>query len=237
MLLQYITIFLILGAGVFASIKYEKLTTTGALLGGILGLAIFMGAGFTGLILLATFFILGSVATAWKINSKINLGLAELNKGRRTAGQVFANGGVAGIFGLLSWWFPGKSDMYILMLAGSFAAATADTLASELGNIYGRQFYNILTFKPDKRGENGVISLEGTVCGLLGSCLIALLYGLGFGWHGNIFIIIIAGTIGNLVDSVLGATLENRGYLSNNFVNFLNTLTGALAAGMIYILF
>ena len=42
------------------------------------------------------------------------------------------------------------------------------------------------------------------------------------------------GTVGNLTDSVLGATLERQQRLSNNAVNFLNTLVGALVAGLCY---
>jgi len=39
-----------------------------------------------------------------------------------------------------------------------------------------------------------------------------------------------AGTVGGIVDSLLGATLERRGLLNNDGVNFTNTLAGALAA-------
>ena len=48
---------------------------------------------------------------------------------------------------------------------------------------------------------------------------------------GAILTITVAGTIGNLADSVLGATLERAGVLSNDGVNFFNTLTAALVAG------
>ena len=41
-------------------------------------------------------------------------------------------------------------------------------------------------------------------------------------------IIILAAIIGNLADSVLGASLERKHYLGNDVVNFLNTLTSAL---------
>jgi uncharacterized protein (TIGR00297 family) len=236
MVLQYCLVLFILGSGMFFSVKAGKLTDAGAITGGLIGFAVFLGAGFTGLAMLATFFIAGSAASAWKINYKISLGLAEENKGRRTAGQAFANGGVAGILGLLSWRFPAHSGLFNVMLAASLASATSDTLSSELGNIYGTRYYNILTLRSDKRGLNGVVSIEGTVLGTVGSCLIGLLYGPGFDWNGNMVCIVLAGTIGNISDSVLGATLERKFYLNNNAVNFLNTLIAALAALVIYLL-
>jgi uncharacterized protein (TIGR00297 family) len=234
MLLQFCLVLLLLGSGMFFSVKAGKLTDAGALTGGLLGLAIFLGAGFTGLAMLGTFFIAGSAATSWKINYKISQGLAEENKGRRTAYQALANAGVAGLLGLLSGWLPAHAELFRVMLAASFASATSDTLSSELGNIYGRRYYNILTLKPDERGLNGVVSIEGTLWGLAGSGLIGMLYGLGFGWNGAVVCVVLAGIIGNLADSVLGATLERRHYLTNDAVNFLNTFIAALAALAIY---
>ena len=116
------------------------------------------------------------------------------------------------------------------MIAGSFAAAAADTLSSELGNVYGSRYYNILTFRKDTRGLNGVVSLEGSLLGIAGSVVIAGIYGFAYGWSPGPLYIVLAGTAGNLVDSLLGATWERKHYLSNNGVNFLTTLIGALAA-------
>jgi uncharacterized protein (TIGR00297 family) len=226
----------LLGLGMYLSVSARKLTIPGATTGGMLGLAIFLGAGYTGLVMLGVFFVLGSAATSWKLKYKQNQGLAELNKGRRTAGQAFANAGVAAILGLLAWLFPANAPVYQVMLAAGFAAATADTLSSELGNVYGRQFYHVLTGQKATRGLNGVISLPGTGFGILGSLVIGLIYGMGFNWSEQVLGIVLAGTIGNFTDSVLGATLENRGFLSNNAVNFLNTLVGALAGGAFYLL-
>ena len=221
-------IVLLLAAGMVYSTRTNKLTSVGAWTGGLLGLLIFLGSGFAGVGLLALFFGLGSAASAWKAADKRRLGLAEADKGRRTAGQVLANAGVAGLLGLLSWQFPAHAPLARLLLAGSLAAATADTLASELGNVYGRRYYNVLTWQPDVRGDNGVVSAEGTALGLVGSALVAGAYCLSAGWGPAYGWLLVAGTAGNLADSVLGATLERRHYVSNNVVNFLNTLVGAL---------
>jgi uncharacterized protein (TIGR00297 family) len=165
------------------------------------------------------------------VADKSRLGLAEANKGRRSAGQVVANAGVAGLLGLLAWQVPHFALLAQLMLAGSFAAATADTLASELGNLYGRRYYNILTLQPDERGLNGVVSLEGTALGVAGTAVLAAVHCLCYGWGPSYWWLLVGGTAGNLMDSVLGATVERRGYLGNNAVNLLNTLTGTLVAG------
>lgn len=216
------------------SVRTGKLTGPAALTGGLLGGTIFLGARYTGLAMLGGFFILAAGATAWQRPQKQNLGLAEANKGRRRASQVLANAGVAAALGLLAWVFPAQASIFWLMLAASLAAATADTLSSELGNVYGRRFYNILTGRSDTRGQNGVVSLEGTGFGLAGSIFIGLLYGFDAGWSSHVIGVIAAGTVGNLADSVLGATLEQRGYVTNDAVNFLNTLVAALVGGAIW---
>jgi uncharacterized membrane protein len=61
---------IIITAGVLISILKEKLTVKAAFTGAFLSMLIFWGAGFTGLALLTTFFILGSGATAWKLTAK-----------------------------------------------------------------------------------------------------------------------------------------------------------------------
>jgi uncharacterized protein (TIGR00297 family) len=115
-----------------------------------------------------------------------------------------------------------------VLIAGSFSSATADTVSSELGSIYGSNFYDVLNFKKGQRGKDGIISWEGLLFGLAGSAVIAIIYACCTGWNRALVGIIAAGTIGNLADSVLGATLERKGLLRNDAVNFLNTVIAAL---------
>ena len=233
MFLPNYPVYIFLLAGVTLSIITRKLTVPAALLGGIVGFLVFTGGCYTGLALLILFFILGSWATAVGLRKKETLGFAEQNKGRRTSGQVIANGGVAAILGALAWSNPSQIHVLQLMMAGSLASATADTLSSELGTILGRRFYNIITLKKDMRGLDGVISLEGTLAGVGGAIIIAAIYSIGHGWNMEFLWIILAGITGNLADSLLGATAERKHLIGNNMVNFLNTAIGAAACLLI----
>ena len=136
---------------------------------------------------------------------------------------------------LLAIYNTDDAALLLLMLAASFSAATADTLSSELGNIFGSRYYHILSFKKMQRGANGAVSLQGTLAGIIGSAIIALIYVLGTSWNAqHVLIILVAGTVGNIADSILGLTLENKGWLNNNAVNFLNTAVGAGGGGVLY---
>jgi uncharacterized protein (TIGR00297 family) len=224
---------LFLGAGAVYSVVARKLTLMAAISGVLLALSVYGCVGFMGIAMMAFFFLAGTAATSWKLKWKQQQGLAESNKGTRTAEQVLANAGVPAIAGLTGLVFPATIELMSLLIAAAFAAATADTLSSELGNVYGKRYYNILGFKKDHRGLNGVVSLEGTLCGLVGSVLIACIYAVGVGWGRQVAIIILAGTIGNIADSLLGATLERKEWIGNNTVNFLNTAFAALSAWLL----
>jgi uncharacterized protein (TIGR00297 family) len=224
-------ILLLLAAAATASAYWKKLTPTAALTGFLIGWSVYTGDGYRGLIELALFFLLGTAATSWGKEKKRGLEGNAAHEPTRTPGQVLANGGVAAIAGIGSVLLPGHSTLFALLISASLSSATADTLSSELGMIYGRRFYNILTLKPDQRGLDGVISIEGTLIGIAGSAVIAIAFMLT-GHPGALpaLIILLAGTAGNLFDSLLGALFERKGLLSNNTVNFLNTLAAALLA-------
>ena len=229
--------FLIIIAGMAYAILAKKLTVLASFTGGILACFIFMASGYTGLFMMTTFFILGSVATSWQKDKKRIFVIVEDNKTGRTASQVLANAGVSAIAGMVILFYPQLCSLMLPVMAAAFSSATADTLSSELGMVYGRNFINIVTFRRDHCGMDGVISLEGTLIGVAGSCIIAVIYAIGFGWDINFIFIVIAGTAGNLIDSLLGAVLERKGLIGNNVVNFLNTLTAGLVALLLNVIF
>jgi uncharacterized protein (TIGR00297 family) len=221
-ILPLLTIFMV------ACIKTRKLTVPASLAAGLTGFLLMAGAGYPGLIMLGAFFMMGVLATSHKKQLKGNAAHQQ-----RTVSQVFANGGVAAILSILVLIDLPRAGVYQLMIGASLASATADTLSSELGMVYGRNFYNILSFKREPKGLDGVISMEGTLFGAAGTLVIATIYAIAFGFDDRFFVIVFAGVAGNLIDSVLGATLERKGYIGNDTVNFLNTLLAALIAGSI----
>jgi uncharacterized membrane protein len=78
------------------------------------------------------------------------------------------------------------------------------------------------------------MSLEGTVAGVLGAGLLGgIAIGLNLLAASSLLLVVVAATIGALVESGLGATLEEPGILNNDLLNFINT---AVAAGVAVLL-
>jgi uncharacterized protein (TIGR00297 family) len=218
----------------FFSYQKRKLTLTATLMACVVAICIYCGTRWIGIALLGTFFLIGIAVTSANKKQKQHSGYSADENGR-DAKQVLANGSLAAIVAIIALIFPEQQEIFLLMMACIFSSATADTVSSELGFVYGRNCYNILTLKKDTRGENGVISIEGTLSGLAGSIFIAFIYSLTIEQFQvcSVLTIILAGTIGNIADSVLGATLERNHLIGNNAVNFLNTLIAALIGGLI----
>jgi len=70
----------------------------------------------------------------------------------------------------------------------------------------------------------------GTLAGLAAAWIIAAIAtASGFIQPERTPIVLAAAFIGSTADSILGATLETRGLIDNEAVNFSNTLVGALS--------
>lgn len=215
------------------SVKTRKLTISAALTAVAIGLIVLKAAQLTGVFMLLTFFLLSVLATSHKKAIKLKLHPEDLATKGRNTGQVLANGGVAALTAILAIIDTQHSYIYLIMMAASLSSALADTLSSELGMVYGRKFFNILTFKKEANGLDGVISIEGLLIGIFGASIIAFIHS---GFSRESLIIIGAGVAGNLMDSILGATLERRHLIGNNTVNFINTLFAALIAMLLSLL-
>ena len=232
-ILTIVLMFLVL----FVSVYKRKLTPAAGGTAFILGMVVMNGTGFTGIAMMLAFFAMGVAATAHKRSLKRSITAGAPHTEERTALQVLANGGVAGICSLPAFVDRSHTLLYVFLAAGSLASAAADTLSSELGTVYGKRFVNVLTGKKEARGLDGVISLEGTVAGIAGAFVIASIFGVVYGFNRMFLFIVIAGFIGNLFDSILGATLERRRYIGNNLVNALNTAMGAIVAWLLQLAF
>jgi uncharacterized protein (TIGR00297 family) len=84
------------------------------------------------------------------------------------------------------------------------------------------------------RGTDGAVSLEGTLAGI-GAALLVGAAGAAAGLYpaAGVAAVVVAAFVATTLESIVGATLEQRGLLDNDAVNFLNSLAGALlAAGL-----
>lgn len=185
-------------------------------------------------LIMLVFFILGSAATKYKFEYKKRIGVEQGKGGARGYRNVFANGIIAAAAAVLFGVF--QQPLFVVMYVGCVASAAADTLASEIG-VTGGIPRMITTFKQVPIGTNGGITVTGETVALLGGFIVsvvALL--LQVITPQMMAICTLAGFVGTNLDSVIGATLENKGFLGNAGTNLLATLGGGLFAVILYLI-
>lgn len=213
--LEYVILLVIVGLLIYIK---GAIDLWGSIFMIIMGILIIFTAGFNWLLLIFVFLILGLLSTKYKHEYKKRMGIYE---GTRSVKNVISNGIVPFVMAAF-----GNYAGFI----GSIAVATADTLASEVGVVdkYPRL---ITTFKKVPPGTDGGISPLGTAAGIVGAGIIgifAYILGISADPFNALKIAVIAGTFGCFVDSILGAVLESRNYLTNEHVNLLATVSGAI---------
>jgi|WetSurMetagenome_2_1015567.scaffolds.fasta_scaffold00770_17 uncharacterized protein (TIGR00297 family) len=186
-------------------------------------------------LIMLTFFILGSAATKYKFEYKKRIGVEQGQSGARGYKNVFANGIIAAAAAVLFGVF--QQPVFVVMYVGCVATAAADTLASEIG-VTGGIPRLITTLKKVPIGTNGGVTLTGELVALFGGLVVSLVAMLLHVIDPPMMVICtIAGFVGTNIDSLVGATLENRGFLGNAGTNLLATLGGGLFAIAVYGLF
>jgi uncharacterized protein (TIGR00297 family) len=224
------------------------------------GYAIFLGGGWTWFVIIASFFILGVGFTWYKYDYKKSLGGAQDKGGARSWPNILANGGIAAIFGLCELLFGGA--VFGVLYIGAMAAAASDTVATELG-LLNKTPPRLIT----RLGTVVVPGTSGGVTrlGFLGSLVASLAIGsiaAGVGMlrrlspEAIVLIAVAGGLSGSVADSLIGATLQRKGYcavcgkptenlahcgkptkrqsgvpfVDNNIVNLIATVVGAGAS-------
>ena len=216
----YVLLLFILG---FITYRRKSLDLFGSAVMVIMGIVIIFSAGTNWLLLIILFLVMSLVATKYSKKYKMSLGEFE---GRRTSKNVISNGVVACFMAA----FGGYYLPFVGGFIGAIATATADTLASEIGVLDAHPRL-ITTFQKVDPGTNGAVSVLGTATGMAGAAvigLVAFLLGIISDPVSAISVSIVSGTVGCFMDSILGALFENRDMLTNEHVNLIATIVGAI---------
>jgi uncharacterized protein (TIGR00297 family) len=181
-------------------------------------------AGTIGTTLLLLTFFLTSVGLSRAGRARKRALVDSAKGGPRDAWQVAANGGVATVC-IVVWAVANRGvelSAWFVAFAGAYAAATADTWGTEIGTLAALPPRSILTGKPLATGLSGGVSTAGTAAEVAGAVLIALLTPLALllalpgtavtvhGLAGLLLPVFAGGFGGALIDSLLGATLQDR---------------------------
>lgn len=237
---------------------FRVLDLVGSLLAFTMGMIIWLYASVYWLVILISFMIFGFIATKFKYGYKKAMGVGEGDKGKRGGYNVLANALVptiiAFMYGVYSFY--NKESIFVRVASVVYLSAVsvgaADTFASEIGVLSNKVYWILDPRKKVEVGTDGGFSVLGQAAALCGAVLTTALgcylfytypqaaldpngtLGISLYTLLNIkFVIaisIIVGFAGCQIDSVLGATLQKRGYLTNSSVNHVAIGIGALLA-------
>jgi uncharacterized protein (TIGR00297 family) len=123
----------------------------------------------------------------------------------------------------------------MMMCLAAMVEATADTVSSEIGQAFGGRPVMLLTLQHVDPGTDGAVSLLGSMAGIMGGALVAAIGMWALRLRASqAAIALFAGICGLFFDSFLGATVERRGWLGNDIVNFISTVFAAVLAIVVY---
>ena len=223
---------------IIAFISPKKLlTVAGYFHAWLLGVIVWGTLQWQGYTVVMVYFLVGSAVTRIGMAQKEAAGIAEKRSGMRGPENVWGSALIATLcaLGTLLANAPWQ-ELLILGYVASFSTKLSDTTASEVGKAYGKRTFLITTLKPVPPGTEGAVSLEGTLAGLVASALIALLaWGIGLISLIGVVWCIVAAFIATNLESLIGATLQEKWqWMTNEVVNIINTLIGAIMVIIAY---
>ncbi|HEY9668181.1 MAG TPA: TIGR00297 family protein [Coleofasciculaceae cyanobacterium] len=209
----------------------KLLTPAGLIHAWVLGVLVWGTLGWQGYLVVMFYFLVGSGVTRIGMEQKEAAGIAEKRSGARGPENVWGSaltGALCAVGTLLV--APHYRSLLLLGYVASFATKLSDTCGSEVGKAYGKRTFLITTLQPVARGTEGAVSLEGTLAGIVGSIAISFIgWGVGLIDLTGIAFCAVAAFIATNLESVIGATLQSQvKWMTNEVVNFLNTLIGAV---------
>eukprot|EP00178_Gracilaria_changii_P006648 TRINITY_DN215_c0_g1_i6.p1 TRINITY_DN215_c0_g1~~TRINITY_DN215_c0_g1_i6.p1 ORF type:complete len:311 (+),score=50.19 TRINITY_DN215_c0_g1_i6:2383-3315(+) len=233
------------------ALQQKVLTAAGLCHAFALGVILWSCLSWQGYTLCFAFLIFGSAMTRIGRRTKEALGIAEKRRGARGPENLWGAAAVSAICALAVALLPYVSRRWAHQLRALFASTLligytsslatkfADTTSSEIGKAFGRNTYLVTSLERVPRGTEGAVSVEGTLAGVVAAS-IASLYAWLVGLISNpaqVLICIVASFIATTVESFIGASIQTRLGWSNEFVNFVNTLIGALVAMGLHVAF
>lgn len=225
--------------------KLFKMLTVGGFTNSLaLGVGLWSTLTWKGWSLCVLYLFLGQAVTKVRFAEKEKKGIAEGRGGRRGPENVWGSAATALMCAFCSAqgesFFGISRSLYLLGYVASLSTKLADTFASEIGKAFGKTTFLITTFERVDPGTEGAVSVEGTAASVVGGFLLALYgYVIGFISVPGIAIATVAAFIATNVESLIGATLQDKEgfeFMTNEVVNFVNTLIGAaiaIAAGKV----
>lgn len=210
---------------VFSAIatRSRSLNKVGLMVGILVGLIAYYFGGIESFFILLVFFLVGESAT--RISRQISGSKEHEQRGIQ---NIFGNVGPGLILLMIR---PASMSVAFFSVV---SAALGDTLAGEIGRL-SKQTPRMITppFQKVEKGTDGGITILGLLASIFGGLVVGAVYYLITRDIYLSSLIVFAGLFGSILDSIIGATLQDAGLLDNNQVNFLAMLITGIILSII----